>query len=76
MILCDELLPNNVKLNLIYNFGMCSLFWRCIHFLYSKGNHFVYKFDFLYLKFINVYNIAKSWVNFFIYFKLNGEKYD
>jgi len=56
MILCDKLLPNNVKFNLIYNFGMCSLFWRFIHFLYSKDNHFVYTFNFLYLKFIHVYS--------------------
>jgi hypothetical protein len=47
--------PNNVKFNLIYNCGMCILFWKCNHFLYSKDNHFVYTFDFLYLKFINVY---------------------
>jgi len=55
MILCDKLLLNNVKFNLKYNFGMCSLFWKFNHFLYSKDNHFVYTFSFLYLKFINVY---------------------
>jgi hypothetical protein len=55
LILCDEFLSNNVKFNLIYNFGICRLSWRFNQFLYSKDNNFFYTFNFLYLKFINVY---------------------
>jgi hypothetical protein len=40
--LCDDLLSNNGKFNLTYNFEMCTLCWKYIHLLYVKKNKILY----------------------------------
>ncbi len=40
----------------------CALCVGNLFILYVKNNHFVYKFNSMYVKYIDEYNIAKSWM--------------